>query len=171
MTEEKTRGISSNSKPISISPDTVRTVARDFLQAIAEKARDQFGQYPKYIQRSQWMVSTSPTGMSLKQFERQLFNSSAISMMYQLEMMRSDFQAQKQLQSVLTSIGIPIQQTQYGFLMPLLIHWLQLKDQLKFEKTAISQILDEFTQAVAKGRITTKSLDALSPLELPCGPI
>ncbi len=169
MADAKTKGITSSSEPISVSEDTVRTVARNFLQAIAKKAQDKLGQYPKHIQRAQWMVSTSPTGMSSKQFERQVFNASAISMMYQLEMMRSDFPAQKQLQTVVTSAGIPIQETQYGFLMPLLFRWLQLKDPLKFEKTAVSQLLDEFTQAVAEGRITTRSLDALSLLELSSG--
>lgn len=171
MTDAKTKGIVSSSEPISVSEGTVRTVARNFLQAIAKKAQDKFGQYPEHIQRAQWMVSTSPTGMSSKQFERQVFNASAISTMYQLEMMRSDFTEQKQLQAVLTRAGIPIQETRYGFLMPLLIHWLQLEDPLGFEETAISHLLDEFTQSVAKRRITTRSLDALSSLELSCGPI
>lgn len=171
MTNANQRGTTSNPESLSVSAKTVRTAARDFLHAIGEKARDQFGRYPKHTQRAQWMVSTSPTSMSSKQFEREVFNASGISMMYQLEMMHSDLLAQRQLQTVLVDAGIPIQETAYGFLMPLLLHWFQLKDPLEFEETAMSQLFDEFVRAVLKKRIVTKSLDAVVSLDLTHDPI
>ena len=63
MTKEKTRRTSSSSKATSVSPDTVRTVARDFLQAIADKARGQF-----VVERKKLVICLAFQGKSALSF-------------------------------------------------------------------------------------------------------
>jgi hypothetical protein len=77
------------------SRETVAEAALQFLQVVAKAAEAELGRQPERIQRSEWMVHTSPSGMSSKLFERKVFNSLAVSMTYQISLMRNDFPQQK----------------------------------------------------------------------------
>jgi hypothetical protein len=74
-----------------VSRETAASTALDFLQAVAKVAETRLGKRPERIQRSEWMVHTSPTSMSSKVFERWVFDRSAVSTMYQTMLMGGDF--------------------------------------------------------------------------------
>jgi hypothetical protein len=75
------------------------------------------------------------------------------------------------LTEALVEAGIPIEETRYGFLMPLLHHWLELPDPFAFEEGAISQVLEEFCGAVVDKSVVTTSRDAILLLDLASGPV
>jgi hypothetical protein len=153
------------------SRETVAEAALQFLEVVAKAAEAELGRQPERIQRSEWMVHTSPSGMSSKLFERKVFNSLAVSMMYQISLMRNDFPQQKRLTELLITAGIPREEIPYGFILPLLHHWLDLPDPFAFEKRPISRVLEEFCDAVIDKSILTSSRDAILPLELACSSV
>ena len=149
----------------------IKDVALDFLQVVAIKAESKLGKRPERLQRSQWMVHTGPGSMSSNVFERRVFDSRAVDMLYQKELMRSDFPEQKQLTEVLVAAGIRGGEVRYGFLLPLLRHWLELPDPFTFQEEAISQVLEEFCDAVIDKVVMTASRNAILHLDLVFGPI
>ena len=153
------------------SRDTVAEAALQFLQVVAKAAEAELGRRPERIQRSEWMVYTSPSGMSSKLLERKVFNGPSVSMMYQTTLMGSDFPEQKRLTEVLVAAGIAVEETRYGFLLPLLHHWLELSDPFAFEEGAISRVLEEFCDAVIVKVVLTGSRDAILRLDLASGPV
>jgi len=93
-----------------VSRETLASTALDFLQAVAKAAETRLGKRPERIQRSEWMVHTSPTSMSSKVFERRVFNSPAVSMMYQTTLMGGDFPQERELTEALVEADIPIEE-------------------------------------------------------------
>jgi len=91
--------------------------------------------------------------------------------MYQTTLMNSDLPEQKRLTEVLVAAGIAIEETRYGFLLPLLHRWLELSDPFAFEEGAISQVLEGFCDAVIDKVIFTWSRDAILQLDLACSPV
>lgn len=149
-----------------ISKSTLTEVALNYLRVVAEKLEAQIGRQPKYLQRSEWMVKTSPTSMSTQEFTRAAFNIGRASMVYQTELLHTNPPEQQRLIEALVSAGIEQRETHYGFLSPLVYHWLDLEDPFEFHEKQISKLFDEFSDAVLKGLIHTKSRRVIQMLEL-----
>ena len=60
--------------------------AYNFLRAVADTLKANLGKYPKRLQRSTWMVHTSPSRMSSQEFTREIFNRITASMVYQTKL-------------------------------------------------------------------------------------
>jgi hypothetical protein len=153
------------------SREVVAETALQFLRVVAKAAEAKSDKRPERLQRSQWMVHTSPSSMSSKLFERKVFNGLAVSIMYQTTLMSSDFPQQKQLTDMLVAAGIAIEETRYGFLLPLVHHWLELPDPFGFKEGDISQLLEEFGTAVLDKVVFISSRDAILSLDLTSGPV
>ncbi len=146
-------------------------VALDYLRAVATTIEAKVGRNPKSIQRSEWMVRTSPTGMSGQQFTREVFDVIETSTIYSVAFLHADPPKQKRLIEVLVTAGIEPQEIHYGFLAPLMSHWLKLKDPFSFDNEPTSKVLDEFSDAVLDGLIITKSRNTIMMLELKVEPV
>jgi len=149
-----------------ISKSTLTEVTLDYLRVIAETLEAKLGRNPKSLQRSEWMVRTSPTGMSGQQFTREGFNVIEASMVYQTALLHTNPPEQQRLIETLVSTGIEQQETHYGFLIPLVHHWLKLEDPFALDEEQIGNVLDEFSDAVLDGLIVTKSRNNIIGLEL-----
>lgn len=140
--------------------------ARDYLRASAKTLETQVGRDPRYTQHSTWMVKTGSTSMSSKEFTRKAFDIRGASMFYQIKILHANPPHQQRLIDVLVSAGIKPQETHYGYLSPLVHHWLELKNPFAFNERQINELLDEFSAAVLEGLIITKSRGAILQLGL-----
>ena len=154
-----------------VSKVIVKEIALDFLKAVAKVAEAQLGRHPKRLQRSIWMVPTGPSSRQSKTFNRKVFNRIAASNLCQTIFIDSDFPQQRRLKEILVMVGIQPEEVQYGFLLPLVHHWLELPDPFAFDESAVSQVIDEFTDAVIEGVVLTRSRDVIILLDLASGPI
>lgn len=152
-----------------LSKSTLTEAALDYLRVVAEKLKAQIGRHPKCLQHSEWMVRTSPTGMSSKEFSREVFDITRASMVYQTKILHANPPQQQQLIGALVIAGIEPRETHYGFLLPLVYHWLDLENPFEFYDKHISKILDEFSDVVLEGLILTKSRRVIQMLELKAG--
>lgn len=153
------------------SKEVVVEVALDFLKAVTKAAEAKLGRHPEYLQRSEWMVHTGPTSSSSKLFERKALNQRVVSIWYQTTLMHSDFPQQQRLIDMLVAQGIPHNEISYGYLMPLLHHWLELVDPFALEEKAVSELLGIFSDAVSENLVLTRLRDIIQPLDLTSGPI
>lgn len=140
--------------------------AQDFLKAVAQAAKVELGYNPRRIQRGMWMVRTTPNSMAGQEFERDVFDGAAVSIMCQKKM-HDDFPQLQVLEAILVELGIPSNETWFGFLLPLVHHWLELPAPFEFEEKAISRILNEFVEAIVDSTVMTRSRDAIEHLGLP----
>ena len=154
-----------------LSKSTLTEVALDYLRAVAKTLEAQVGRNPRYLQRSEWMVRTSPTSMSGREFTREVFDISKASMAYQTAFLHANPPQQQRLSEALVTAGIDPQETYYLFLFPLVHHWLELEDPFSFSGEQISKVLDEFSDAVLKGLILTNSRNAIVMLKLKAEPL
>ena len=148
------------------SKSILTEAALDYLRSVAKTLEAHVGRNPRYLQHSEWMVRTSPTGMSGQEFTREVFDIYKASMVYQKEFLHANPPQQQRLIEALVTAGIEPQETHYGFLSPLVHHWLGLEDPLAFDEGQISKILDEFNDAILEGLIFTRSRSAIVMLEL-----
>jgi len=140
--------------------------AHDYLKAVAKTVESQIGSNPRYTQHSTWMVKTGPTSMSSKPFTREAFDIFRASTVYQLKILHTNPQHQQRLIEALVGAGIERQHVHYGFLSPLVHHWLELEKPFAFDEKQINKLLGEFSAAVLEGLITIKSSDAILQLGL-----
>lgn len=154
-----------------ISKSTLTEVALDYLRFVAKILEAQIGRHPKCLRRSEWMVRTSPTSMSGQEFSREVFDITRASMIYQTKILHANPSQQQQLIETLVIAGIEPRETHYGFLLPLVHHWLDLEDPFGFYDKQISKLLDEFSDTVLKGLILTKSRRVIQMLELKAKPL
>ncbi len=145
--------------------------AHDYLKAVAKTLESQIGSNPRYTQNSTWMVKTGPTGMSSKPFSREAFDIFKASTVYQLKILHANPQPQQRLIEALVNAGVERQHVHYGFLSPLVHHWLELEKPFALDDRQINKLLNEFSAAVFEGLITTNSRDVISQLGLEIEPV
>lgn len=139
----------------------LRDLFLDFLKAIAKKAKAEFGSNPKRFQQSKWMVKTGPSRRSSKVFKRDVFDNLSILKAYQTKWMQDSFPEKERLERSLCAYGFT--DTTHPYLS-LLHNWLQSPDPLAFDEHVVSDLLDEFVDAVLKNRIFTNSRFAIEGL-------
>ena len=137
-------------------------VALDFLTDVAKAAENELGKHPERLQRSEWIVHTGPGRMSSQTFERKVFDHGGISLRLQI---RDASPPQQQLADAVIAAGIEPSEVQYGFVLPLVYHWLELWEPFAFfEEEAISKILDAFCDA----QMIPTSQNKLTYLQITC---
>jgi len=154
-----------------VSKSILTEAALDYLRALAKMLESQVGRNPRYLQRGKWMVKTGPTSMSSQEFTREAFDIRRASIAYQTEFLHTNPPQQQRLIDALVGAGVERQETHYGFLFPLVHHWLELEKPFAFDEKQINKLLDEFNAAVLEGLIITKSRGAILQLDLEAGPV
>ncbi len=145
---------------------TLVNLVLKYLKSVAAILEAKKSKPTKVIQHSVWMVSTGPTSMSSKEFTREVFDIGKASFVYQSSILKENPPEQQQLIDVLVNAGIAPQQTHYGYLMPLVHHWLKLEDPFAFDEANMSNLFDEFSNAVLQRLIVIKSRHAILSLNL-----
>ena len=151
-----------------VTHSSIVTSANDFLAAIRKGAERELGDRVWRTARSEWWVTRQdrPGEGDLRSEERLVVNIPDV-----LEYFRNtDFPEQRRLEDSLTEAGIPSGNHVDYFLMPLIRHWCELTDPVRFPEIA-RPVLDEFANAVITGEVVTKSIDAFSSLSLPHGAV
>ena len=137
---------------------------------VSEAAITQFGPKPIRSQTSTWMVRTGPTGMTSQSFERESLDTQSVSMWYQ-GIRRDNAPAKGQLEQGLAAEGVQEGEFWYLFILPLVNTWLRRQQSLTWEETSATELLEEFADAVVDGRIISRSLGAISSLDLSASPL
>lgn len=146
--------------------------AYQFLKAISERLEARLGKRPKRKQRSIWMAHTESGGISSQEYTRRIFNRATASNAYQTIFAQGKIsQQQQQLEEIMLKADISGGEMQHGYLVPLVYHWLSLPDPLMLKCEGLSQMLDEFADAVVDKVILTKSRSIIFHLDLQCEPL
>ncbi len=151
--------------------DDVKSAACEFLRVVCADVEANLGPNPQRTQRSQWMVSTGPGGMSSKEFERETLDRRSVQLRYLNGLRSAGFHEQECLVGLLTEAGIQEKEILYGYLCPLVDHCLDNGEPLMSEKGKVESVLEEFASAVIDDRFSARSRHALSSLELTGGPV
>ena len=151
-----------------VSKDTVITLARLYLEAVADEARKKLGVTLKRLERRVCNIRTGPGQWRQNTMERRVVDTGPI-----LRMCESPLGGMvplgMKLEEALTGAGIPTGLIKRWYLKALVAHWLNLPTPFAFEEKSISHLLKEFAQAVIDGTVITKSRDAFASFELAAG--
>lgn len=150
---------------------TLIDLALKYLKKVATVLEAKGGKPTKVTQYSEWMVRTGPTSMSGKRFTREVSDIFQASFVYQSSILNENPPEQQQLIDVLVNAGIALQQTRYGYLMPLVHRWLKLEDPFAFDEAQMRNIFYEFSSAVLQRLVVTKSRYAILSLNLEHQPV
>lgn len=159
--------------------EDVITKARVFLEALAPKVREALGTNLKVVQQAVWWSpASSGDSQAIVQakgpvntlrsggYKREVFNSVAVSMLYQVNLIDKGFPEQTELYNVLVSAGVEAQWIRFGFLLPLVEDWCKLPDPFDLTQPFAQGLLDEFAEAVTSGISHTKYRDVIIPIDI-----
>ena len=143
-----------------VNRENVKDAAFKFLKAIAVKAKKELGTNTKVSQRSSWMVKTSATSSSSQLFERKVFNSRAVDMMYQLDR-KTDFLEKERLKEITIEAGFKPEQIEYGLLLTLVRAWLDVSNPLDIGGEDVRDVIEKFSTTIIDKIVETRSRYAL----------
>ena len=150
----------------------ISAAARAFVSTVARSTAERLGTVrPTSTQRSSWMVPNEQgTGAASQEFEREVLNRVAISTHYQINMI-DGFPEQQRLEGLLADVGIPRPHLRFGWLLPLLIKWMEESHSLEFDDQTFDRMISPFLDAVGEEQVITRARYALAGIEFTCSTI
>ncbi len=107
------------------TPEALGQAAMSYLEFVASAISTSFdlSHLPQKRQQSTWMVPSGPTGYSSQLFERDVLTVESINFSYQIGILHKGSKEQTELQQALVACGVRMEETYYGFLVPLFASW------------------------------------------------
>ncbi len=143
-----------------VNRENVKDAALKLLKAIAVKAKKELRTNTKVSQYSSWMVKTSATSSSSQMFERKVFNSRAIDMMYQLDR-KTYFPEKEGLKEIAIEAGFKAEEIEYGLLLTLVRAWLGVSNPLDIDREDVRGVIERFATTIIDKIVETSSRYAL----------